>query len=85
VLGFAPMAGPPAHLRTDTVSLAALRRLAGQFDEISDETGARYSAGAFVDWLRTELESREAAGDMGNEHRAAGARGYWDAAAAAGR
>ena len=45
----APVVAEPRNL-----SLEQLDRLARAFDEISDETGARYSAGAFVRWLRAE-------------------------------
>jgi membrane-bound inhibitor of C-type lysozyme len=36
------------------LSLEQLDRQARTFADISDETGARYSAGAFVRWLRAE-------------------------------
>jgi hypothetical protein len=35
--------------------LDALQRYAEAFDEVSDETGARYSAAAFVRWLKIEV------------------------------
>jgi hypothetical protein len=40
---------------TDRLSLEQLQRYAATFDEISDETGARYPAAAFIDWLRLEM------------------------------
>jgi hypothetical protein len=39
---------------TDRLSLAQLQRYAAAFDEMSDETGARFAAAAFVEWLRLE-------------------------------
>lgn len=39
---------------SDTLTLEDLEQLARIFDEISDETGARYSAVAFVAWMRAE-------------------------------
>jgi hypothetical protein len=35
--------------------LDALQQYADAFDEVSDETGARYSAAAFVRWLKIEV------------------------------
>jgi hypothetical protein len=41
-------------LRDGTLSVADLEHFARLFDEISDETGARYSASSFVKWLAVE-------------------------------
>ena len=43
----------------ETLSLAELRRLAGQFDAISDETGARYAAAAFVEFAILETRDED--------------------------
>jgi hypothetical protein len=44
-------------VRTDRLSLEQLKRYAAAFDEMSDETGARYSAATFVEWLRLETST----------------------------
>jgi hypothetical protein len=46
---------PPIHDRELTLPRLELYAIA--FDEISDETGAHYSAGAFVAWLKAELDT----------------------------
>lgn len=39
-------------VRAGRLGLGQLQRLAAVFDEISDESGARYHAATFVDWVR---------------------------------
>ncbi len=66
---------PPA-----TVTLRQLEQLARAFDAISDETGARYSAGAFVAFVRDELAALSDLHELRREHLEAGALRRWAAA-----
>lgn len=52
---------PPA---TDALTVDELRQLARLFDAISDETGARYAAVAFVDFVRAELADADELADV---------------------
>ncbi|MGH2428894.1 MAG: hypothetical protein ACRDGV_08430 [Candidatus Limnocylindria bacterium] len=64
---------PPAQL-----DVRLLRRLATSFDEISDETGARYSARAFVGFVTRELAGRAAMQNgVHRELHQVGARSRW--------
>jgi hypothetical protein len=41
---------------TGRLGLGQLQRLAAAFDAISDESGARYSAASFAEWVRREID-----------------------------
>jgi hypothetical protein len=66
------------------VTVAQLRRQALEFDAVSDETGARYSAQAFVAYVAAELAGVDERLDRKRETAYAGARRRWDREAATG-
>lgn len=49
-----PRITAPAASAAVVDTLDALQMYAAEFDEISNETGARYSATAFVRWVKLE-------------------------------
>lgn len=55
------------------LTLAQLDHMAAAFDRISDETGARYSAAAFAEYVRDELKAQSNR-SMTREHQRVGAR-----------